>query len=148
MYQNRARKRTRLLRNETFMLLFRKMFNLLALSTQNFVKNTKNKVPKSDIEYISMISPDFDGRWGRFRGIFAHLSKNPYYKQTRKSENLTDPPSKSVEIIEIDSISDFGTLFFVFFTKFRVDKASRNHNFPNKHMKVSFLNNRVRFRAR
>ena len=25
------------------------------------LKNTKNKVPKSDIDYISMISTDFDG---------------------------------------------------------------------------------------
>ena len=25
------------------------------------LKNTKNEVPKSDIEYISMISTDFDG---------------------------------------------------------------------------------------
>ena len=51
------------------------------------VKNTKNKVPKSDIEYISVISVDFDGKSTRFLVIFAHLRKNPYLAQTRKSEN-------------------------------------------------------------
>ena len=71
------------------------------------LKNTKNKVPNSDIDYISMISVDFDGKSTRFSAIFAHLRKNPYLAQTKKSENLIDFPSKSTEII--------GTLFFVFF---------------------------------
>ena len=44
------------------------------------------------------------------------MNKNPYLAQTRKSGNLIDFPPKSTEIIEIYSISDFGTLFFVFFT--------------------------------
>ena len=80
------------------------------------LKNTKNKVPKSDIEYIAMISVVFDGKSTRFLVIFAHLRKTPYLAQTRKSVNLVDFPSNSPEIIEINSISDFGTLFFMFFS--------------------------------
>ena len=33
------------------------------------LKNTKNKVPKSGIDCISMISTDSDGGWTRFRAI-------------------------------------------------------------------------------
>ena len=65
------------------------------------LKNSKNNVPKSDIDYISVISVDFDGKTTRFSVIFAHLRKNPYLTQTRKSENLIVFPSKSTEISEI-----------------------------------------------
>ena len=80
----------------------------------------KKQVSRSDIDYISMISVDFDGKSTRFSAIFAHLRKTPYLAQTRKSANLVDFPSNSTEIIEIYSIYDFGTLFFMFFSFQRV----------------------------
>ena len=56
------------------------------------LKNTKNKVPRSDIGYISMISIDFDRIFGDFDISFV--------KKVRVFIQINENPSKSPEIAE------------------------------------------------
>ena len=68
------------------------------------LKNTKNKVPRSDIGYISMISIGFDRIFGDFDisfvkkvRVFIQINENP----SKSPEIESIPPSESVEVIEI-----------------------------------------------
>ena len=56
------------------------------------LKNTKNKVPRSDIGYISMISIGFDRIFGDFDISFV--------KKVRVFIQINENPSKSPEIAE------------------------------------------------
>ena len=102
---------------------------------KTFLKREKHGKSGPEVSYRLYLD-DLGWFWweiDEISAIFAHLRKNPYLAQTRKSGNLIDFPPKSTEIIEIYSISDFGTLFFVFFTFQRGFVLEKTSFFPMLH---------------
>ena len=111
VYQNRGSS-SRSAEKKKFCLAICVNISMIDLKThrknRRHLKNTKNKVPRSDIGYISMISTDFDrifGDFGRFRRIFVNLNENPYFFNKGNIEIAENP-------IKIDrdhrDISDIG----------------------------------------